>query len=393
MFKVLQGGIRTSFNKSSAPSSAFIPGLGMIGFSATGALDMMLPVSKTNMPIGILFDDYSEVGAMMKVVGVTGGGGSSSSVHSTGATDLSLTIITGVFIGQVSGSGVVGTFASTDVGKSVSASPATGKIVLTTGDAAPIGTVIEYIGANDIKVLFNFGSQANLPVANRVELFDDFIGKTTTTLTTSAHGFFGTAGGTGGAVTLTTTGDVCGTAKIYSGTSNHDAASISTEISWYGKFNPVFETKLAVDSVANICLNIGFISAIPSNVSAFDLADITWSTTGTNGVMFAYDSEAATAGKFLWAQSVNANTDNVTPVNTGILPALTSAAYQTFRIELIDNGVTVDARFYINGVLVATLLDCVARATALTPVILVATRTGAAKYALVDWAYVAQNRA
>lgn len=222
-------------------------------------------------------------------------------------------------------------------------------------------------------------------------LDDDFYGVDTTDLVGRSTGFRGLAPGTADTVTIAVTASVPGTAKLLSGTSDNDAVFLLTEASFYGKFNPSFEARVTIDSASAVALVVGFADAtgVGSNLTPVSLATATWTTTAVDGAMFCYDTDATT--KTIRLMGVKNNTD-ATNVDTTLVPV--AATYNIYRVELVDNGTTTDAKFYIDGVLVGTILDVLTRTVAMTPFISVGTRTGAApKYALVDYVKAYQNRA
>lgn len=184
MFKVIQGGIRISaaitLTSGAAPANAY-PGKGVIpSASAFDGTTVAIPVAaditgKTALtglrPLGLIFDGPSEMGNTATARGVVGGGGSSTTVYSTGNTQAQCTIVTGTFLAEVSNDdfNVVNDFTAAAVGTGVmilGAADGTAKtsggcitpLAATSGQVYCVGTVVSVASANKIRVLFNFGS-------------------------------------------------------------------------------------------------------------------------------------------------------------------------------------------------------------------------------------------
>jgi hypothetical protein len=238
------------------------------------------------------------------------------------------------------------------------------------------------------------GSQAMkevFPLAPESYQFDDFFGIDTTDIVARTTGFKGTAPGDADTVTISVTADVPGACKLLSGTTDNDHAYLSTEVSYYGKFDACFECRLTIDSAAAVGLMIGFVDSTGITLAgAMTLATTVWSDNCTDGAMFVYDTDATTDTIRLTGNKNN--TKYATPVDTSLVPA--AGTYNVYRVELEDNGTTTNAKFYVDGVLKGTLTDCLTRTVALTPFVAMGCRTGAAaKYALVDYVKVWQRRA
>jgi len=228
------------------------------------------------------------------------------------------------------------------------------------------------------------------PAAPEVWLYDDFLGVTTTSIAGRTTGYTGTLPGTADTATLVTTASVSGAAKILSGTTDNDTAFLSTEISFYGKFDCCFETRLTLDAVNDHCLCIGFTDTGGIvNAGPMSLATTTFTTTATDAALFVYDTDATT--DYLYCMGVKADVDK-TAISTAIRQ--TGGTYNVFAVHIEDDGTYSNAKFYIDGVLKGTISDCLTRTAALTPVISVGTRTvNNANYALVDYCKAWQRRA
>jgi len=220
--------------------------------------------------------------------------------------------------------------------------------------------------------------------------YDDFMGTDTTDIVAQTQGWFGTAPGTSDAVTIAVVADVPGAAKVLSGTTDNDHAFLSTVLSYYGKYDACFETRLTIDSASAVGMMIGFTDTTGiANGGAMTLATTTWTTTSVDGAAFVYDTDATT--DTIRCMGVKNNTD-ATNVDTSLVPV--AGTYYVYRVELEDNGSSTTAKFYIDGVLVGTIADVLTRTTALTPFVSMGCRTGgAAKYALVDYVKAWQRRA
>jgi hypothetical protein len=228
------------------------------------------------------------------------------------------------------------------------------------------------------------------PAHPEVLLYEDFLGIDTTDIVAKATGYKGTAPGTADTATIAVTAGLAGAAKILSGTADNDHVFLSTELSFQGKLSACFETRLALDSASAVGLMIGFCDTNGiANAGPITLATTTFSKAAQEFAGFVYDTDATT--KTIRVHGIKGNAFNATPVDTAAVPV--AATYNVFRVELEDDGTTVNAKCYIDGALVGTINDAVTRTAALTPFIAVGTRTGAAqKYALVDYCKAWQRR-
>ena len=146
MLKVIQGGIRMSFNYSGSPTG-LVAGMGIVPASGTVALPTT--VSGT-MPLGLVFDSTAEASSFMNVTG--GGGGSDTLMESTAQSTNDITVITGTFVGQTDQfSGIT----SSDIGSRLTVNTDGKLIKATTTGAYIIGEVIGVPNTTDVKFLFN----------------------------------------------------------------------------------------------------------------------------------------------------------------------------------------------------------------------------------------------
>jgi len=229
------------------------------------------------------------------------------------------------------------------------------------------------------------------PAIPEVFLYDDFIGTDTTDIVARVAGYKGLDPGDADAVTISAAADVPGVAKVLSGTTDNNHAFLYTPVNWYGKYSACFEARVAIDSAAAVGFAMGFIDAAGIALAgAFTLADATYNAQASNdGAVFLYDTDATT--DTLRCHAVKATVKHASPVDTTLVPV--AGTYYIYRVELEDNGTTVTAKFYRDGVLLATLADCLTRTVALTPFVSMGCRTGAAaKYALVDYGKAWQRR-
>ena len=252
-----------------------------------------------------------------------------------------------------------------------------------------------------------------------VTLFDDFIGPALDAgKWTTAKGSNGSAlvaaptGATSGGIILTTgaTAVVAESASSLTSGLNWSAATgggstpqLQTRGAWVStsgvgvagtKYNPgvqagglVFEAKVQMASIANFSCFLGFSDALSSTLETpASLSAGTITYTASNAVGFLFDSAATTP---LWTAVGVATGTGITLANalTGVAPV--AATWNVIRVEINTIGT---ATFYIDGVLLGSLLLAVTPATALTPIVTAMARTTASKTITVDYIFVQQMR-
>jgi hypothetical protein len=144
--KILQGGIRMSYQYNTATTSALVAGMGVIPISGSIAI----PTSTSGTcPIGLTFDVAADTGTTLSETG--GGGGSTTLMHSTGSTNANVTIVGGNFIGTTSlftglTSASTGVRLTVNTSGELAAAAATGEYI--------VGEVLEYISSTEIKFIW-----------------------------------------------------------------------------------------------------------------------------------------------------------------------------------------------------------------------------------------------
>lgn len=146
MLKVIQGGIRMSYNYSGTPTG-LVAGLGVVPASGTVAL----PASVSGiMPIGLVFDSTAEATAFMSTTG--GGGGSTTLMESTAQSANDITVVAGVFVGQTDQfSGIT----SSDIGSPITVNTDGKLIKATTTGAYIVGEVMSVPTSTEMRFIFN----------------------------------------------------------------------------------------------------------------------------------------------------------------------------------------------------------------------------------------------
>jgi len=217
-------------------------------------------------------------------------------------------------------------------------------------------------------------------------LHDDFEGVATTDMSTA-----GTAWkmvpNTGAAMTLETVTGAHGVLKVNTHTAEGDNASVAGPlVCWLPSQNPTVEVRIAVEAADHNALFVGFSDEVNEADTAAPIyrthGDGSWTTDATDAVGLIFDPHYV-AGTGAYGHAVKNGTDATTPITTAI--PLVANTFQTWRIELVDNGSATTAYFWIDGVCYGSLSDCVTRTVALTPFISVMTRAAAAHYGYIDY--------
>ena len=140
-----------------------------------------------------------------------------------------------------------------------------------------------------------------------------------------------------------------------------------------GAGNIVFETKIKIDDITNVCIFVGVTDDVTSLSMPFTLgASDALTSNEANAAGFLFDTAADTDN--IWLVGVDTNVD-ATHENTGI--AFVNDTYKTLRIEIDTSG---NAFFYIDGSRVGVqMTDAVATNVNLAPTIAVFSRTSASR--------------
>lgn len=225
---------------------------------------------------------------------------------------------------------------------------------------------------------------------NQVVWYDDFTGKEI-----DSTNDYTEAGVNSGAATIT----VPHCLTLTTGAADNDDIEVAMGVEWYPQYNISLEARFRIDDVDETAVNIGFADAtgyaVDKIAMTYSLAALT--SNATNFVGFLHDAAATT--KNIYGVSVNAGTDGAV-INSASAP--TDAKWYTARVELRDNGTTVDAIFYLNtsGLeinpgedLIGVEPAAVARTTALCPYIALINHDEAAANTLdVDYIKVWSDR-
>ncbi len=224
----------------------------------------------------------------------------------------------------------------------------------------------------------------------KVVWYDDFDGKA---IDNTNH--YTVAGVNGGDATVT----VPHMMTVKTGGANNDDTEVAMGIEWYPSRNAIMEVRFRIDDVDETGINIGFADATGYSTDeiAMMYATATLTAAATNFVGILHDAAASTSN--IYAVSINGGSAGDVIDSTS---APTDAKLYTVRIELVDNGTTVDAVFYlnVNGKAIDPIndyigdeLDAVARTTPLCPYIAIINHDeGAANDLDVDYLKVWQDR-
>lgn len=222
--------------------------------------------------------------------------------------------------------------------------------------------------------------------ASRVEFFDDFLGDSMDGrwnfqegADTATSGVAIAAGNNG--VIEITTGDSATTTMAGNG-AQLDLGALNWKASGGGLS---MECRIKTSAITSVSLFVGFTDQIASLENPYSLSGTTYTSNASDAVGFLFDTAATT--DTIRCVGVKADTD-ATNVDTSI--AYVADTYKKLRIEIDVNGV---AKFWIDGVLYATMSAAVTAATALVPVIAgYSSLNGSTRVFTVDYVHVAQDR-
>lgn len=231
------------------------------------------------------------------------------------------------------------------------------------------------------------GGQVYFPSAQRVAIFDDFIGDAMdakwnivegTDSATSAESIL--AGGIGGVLRLTTGDAGTGLAA--------DQIQLTQALQWQASNGDlIIEVRAKLSQITECWAFIGFTDVVTLEAPVISAASAnTITTNATDAVGFMFDTRMSTDN--WWLVGVAADVD-ATAQNMGAAPV--ADTYATFRIEVTSAGV---ATFYYNGAVVGTAMTgALTAATDLTPTIGVSkTATATSMTMDIDYIHVAMLR-
>jgi hypothetical protein len=228
---------------------------------------------------------------------------------------------------------------------------------------------LEFYGQNP-KILGNVSF-------SKVTLYDDFLGYALNDKLWLA------SVGSGGAVAYNAAAN--GTVRLTTNTADNDLAELASGLNWYGQQHVYFETRIKVDNITTVGIVAGLSDAVTeaNDQVAFEINATTIVDRCTDGVAWVFDTDATTDKWY------TVGTSNGTQVGAITAHAPVNATYEVLGIEL-DGTV---ARYFRNGVGIATIANACRATTALTPYIAVISRAGSASRNLdIDYVKVWQDR-
>jgi hypothetical protein len=222
---------------------------------------------------------------------------------------------------------------------------------------------------------------------HQVSWFDDFLDDTLDDFWAVASGTDAQA--TNPAISAAADGTIICVSGDDDGTVAADGSSITGEVlQWKAADGGLeFECRVKLNIITKCVVNLGFTDVacdttleIPINVDGSDEG----SATATNAVVFGFDT--GSASDHWMALGVKADTE--VEADTGLAP--TAGTWQRFKIVVDASG---NAKFYIDGNLVASLDDAVTATTLLTPIVVLSTEDGTASITLTcDYIGVRKSR-
>ena len=148
----------------------------------------------------------------------------------------------------------------------------------------------------------------------------------------------------------------------------------------------VLETRLKIDAITVVALFVGFTNAISSTVELplWKTAD-NIDSDAADACGIGFDTDGTTDE---WFQGgVKATTDTA-PTHSGSAPGINT--YVTLRVEVSSAGAVTG---YINGTAIgAATANAVTATVALTPMIVVSSRSAAQRIMTIDYIWAQQNR-
>lgn len=182
-----------------------------------------------------------------------------------------------------------------------------------------------------------------------------------------------------GVVRLTTGDDAAATMAV-------NGVQLDSALNWNAGREAIYETSLTLGpGTAGHVVFVGLTDQVaalemPFTLGASDV--LTSNASNASGLLFDTAADTDT-----WhCVGVKADVD-ATKINSGSAPV--AGTYQRFKIMLLTNGA---ARFYLDGVLIGTMLNAVTNTTLLTPVVAAFSRTTASRTIDVDYLNVEQYR-
>lgn len=235
--------------------------------------------------------------------------------------------------------------------------------------------------------------QMFLPSADRVTMFDDFVGAAQVYGTTIVDGMWRSRKGTTNAVDFTTgTGIAGGVAAGTVGDTTASMAASGVQLDsgrvWLANQGELYmEFRARTSIITNLAWFIGLtdqVSALEMPIESAASAN-TITTTATDAVGIMFDTEMTSDN--WWAVGVADGTD-ATHVDTGYAPV--ASVFRRWGIHIDTSG---NARFFRSGVQVAYVALAVTPTIALTPVVAAFNRTTTGNPVIqVDYIHVSALR-
>ena len=175
-----------------------------------------------------------------------------------------------------------------------------------------------------------------------------------------------------GGVARGTTGDDAGATMALNGVQVH------SDLNWKAaQGGMVFECRVAMSAITNVCVFIGMTDQIAALEMPFTLSGTTLTSNAGDACGVLFDTDATTDD--WWLVGVAADID-ATKQDSAVAPV--AATFETWRIEWNFNGT---ATFYRNGTVIGTTMGgSVTPSVALTPVVAAFSRTNASRTIDVD---------
>ena len=156
-------------------------------------------------------------------------------------------------------------------------------------------------------------------------------------------------------------------------------------LNWYASNGGLaMETRVKLDGITDVALFIGFTDQTSALEMPWDLSVVTYTSNQSDGCGFLFDTAATT--DTIRCVGVKNNTD-ATLTDTGL--AYVAATWMKLRIEVDTAGI---AKFFIDGVLVATMADALTTTVALVPVFAIYSSATASVLLDVDYLHVKMDR-
>ncbi len=182
----------------------------------------------------------------------------------------------------------------------------------------------------------------------------------------------------------------CGAGRLTTHSNSGDTTAVCRSLTWKAANGGIImEARLTnVTAITTRAIFVGLTDTIATSTTVefpISLSGSTFTTTATDAVGFVYDTDATT--DVWYCMGVKADTD-ATSVSTATAPSA-AATWDTLRVMVDADG---NADFFVNGVFKGHVANAVTASVALTPIVVLETRSDAAVYADVDYMYCEGGR-